>query len=350
MSLLHILHAIRLWEPIRLDALGLVTLLGAASLRQALGRLVCSGVAEHLPLLAAQIVADNSFAGYIPGFTLYNITDKIVAEDLSAWFTRWLLCQNLTYCSSTLFLSVARNGPVRGSVRIQCVVIAALINSMPICLGLLTRDWYGFACAIANAFGAFARSCILHILRQALDEQALKGTEKHPEHVKVLITLPNGRCLTVFTTRGLILECLLTDLRPPRPNVYLILRGLVWLTFGVSIVTIGLCCLTMQLLIIALLMIPSLFVVAQSGCDEGRISSRLRLTRNDVQGINTRAKCYAGLNLTAEEEEAMVAWHLFPLRSNQTWWQKYRISQAEYRSNSGAFEKWPDKMADGEIV
>jgi hypothetical protein len=84
------------WAPFKIDVLGIVTLLGADSLRRAVARLVFSPSAEYLPLLAAHIIADNSIADAVPGFVLYSITDGTKATDLSAWWTRWLLSQRLT--------------------------------------------------------------------------------------------------------------------------------------------------------------------------------------------------------------------------------------------------------------
>lgn len=82
------------WTPFKLDALGIVTLLGTEGLRQSISRLVPNRFVEYLPLLAPQIIADNTITHVVPGFTLYNITDGVLAIDLSAWLTRWLLCQD----------------------------------------------------------------------------------------------------------------------------------------------------------------------------------------------------------------------------------------------------------------
>ena len=58
---------IKNWSPFKIDALGIVTLLGADAVRKSLGRLVYSPF-EYLPLLAGHIFADNSVMEPIPGF------------------------------------------------------------------------------------------------------------------------------------------------------------------------------------------------------------------------------------------------------------------------------------------
>lgn len=66
---------IKQWQPFKIDALGLVTLLGADDLNRALGRLSQSHICEFLPLLAPFIIAGNTITKDVSGATLYNVTD-----------------------------------------------------------------------------------------------------------------------------------------------------------------------------------------------------------------------------------------------------------------------------------
>jgi hypothetical protein len=59
---------------------------------------------DWLPMFAALVVAGNKIIEPIPGFTLYNISDGILATDLFGWFVRWLLCQDLEYFSSLVII------------------------------------------------------------------------------------------------------------------------------------------------------------------------------------------------------------------------------------------------------
>ena len=69
------LHGLIKWSPFRLDALGLVTLIGADEVNQAVGRLVYSRYTTFLPLLGQYLISGNQFTTAVPGFTLYNLTD-----------------------------------------------------------------------------------------------------------------------------------------------------------------------------------------------------------------------------------------------------------------------------------
>lgn len=94
------------WAPFRVDALGIVTILGADQMDLVLGRLAHTGFSTFLPLLGAYKAADNSIVKPIPGFTLYNVSDGVLATDINGWFARWLLCQDLTFTSTTLIMSI----------------------------------------------------------------------------------------------------------------------------------------------------------------------------------------------------------------------------------------------------
>jgi hypothetical protein len=50
---------LRRWAPFKIDALGLVTMLGSAEVDMATGSLVFNRYAEYLPLLGAFTVASN---------------------------------------------------------------------------------------------------------------------------------------------------------------------------------------------------------------------------------------------------------------------------------------------------
>ncbi|KAK8096061.1 hypothetical protein PG999_014083 [Apiospora kogelbergensis] len=86
-----ILAAISEWAPFQLDALGLVTIFGAKEMNTSIGNLVHSWATEWLPILGSYAVANNELTTPEQGFVLYNITDGVMATDVAAWFTRWLM-------------------------------------------------------------------------------------------------------------------------------------------------------------------------------------------------------------------------------------------------------------------
>jgi len=96
------LASLKDWAPFKIDALGLVTILGQAELDLTLGSLVRNRLTEFLPVLAAFVVAGDNITKAIPGFTVYNITDGIVATDVAGWFARWLLLQDFKWNSSSV--------------------------------------------------------------------------------------------------------------------------------------------------------------------------------------------------------------------------------------------------------
>ncbi|KAK3052511.1 hypothetical protein LTR09_006365 [Extremus antarcticus] len=78
------------WSPFRLDALRLVTLLGADEVARAIGSWMHNSLTDYLPVLGAFKVVSDQIAAFEPGFSLYNISDGIWLTELAPWFTRWL--------------------------------------------------------------------------------------------------------------------------------------------------------------------------------------------------------------------------------------------------------------------
>ena len=94
------------WTPFKIDALGLISILGADEVDRSIGRLSRSCLTEYLPLISSFVIANDGIRSPIPGFVLYNISDGICATDLAGWFSRWLLSQDLTYNCTTLTINI----------------------------------------------------------------------------------------------------------------------------------------------------------------------------------------------------------------------------------------------------
>jgi hypothetical protein len=155
------LAAVKIWAPFKIDALGLITLLGTDAIRKILGQLVNSPW-EYFPLLAGHIVADNSIAEPIPGFILYNITEGTVAKDLNAWFTRWLLSQDLPDCSTELTISTVGGRSKRNLPSYEALAGSVLVNTFLAIWPLLLCDWYGFAASFCLVTMVVTR-CYYHL-------------------------------------------------------------------------------------------------------------------------------------------------------------------------------------------
>src|SRR3954470_13781324 len=85
---------------LKIDALGLVTLLGAEEMDRSIGRLVPSLYLDYLPLLGAFVVAGNRFVVKKPGSALCNISVGIMTTELAGWFSRWLQTQSFNQVRS----------------------------------------------------------------------------------------------------------------------------------------------------------------------------------------------------------------------------------------------------------
>ena len=332
-----LLSNIRHWAPFRLDALGIVTLLGATELDLCIGRLVRNRLTEGLPVLAAYIVASNSITKPIPGFVLYNISDGILATDITGWFARWLLHQNFTFASSTVSITLNQR-PASKWDEFSAYIVGSLAIGPILVLAILMGDWWGLVNGLSMLISVLVRRTVVGQNRAALDLAASRGKDRSKEMVKTFWTLPTGTAITILAPRGIILDCLLTTPRPPHPRLYSLMRALGWLGFGCHVISLGMASLVSQLLSVSLLLAVTVLVVYAVGDEEAHIGSQLLLERNDSPGKDFRAAAYARLYLSESEEASMVAWNLFPHKSNKKWWDRYRDCQDE--REAGALQHW----------
>lgn len=329
-----LLQQLREWGPFRLDALSLITLLGADQVDRIVGQLVWNRFAEWLPLLASNTIASDQITQPIPGFVLYNITDGILATDLAGWFARWLLCENLTPCSTTITITSDYSSQSLGIYLLPSIVgLVAAIS--PIVIASLIGDAWSLIATISMSLSVIARQISLYQNRRGLDISMQSSFKSADQPVKLFLTIPGGTVVTIKTTRGIVVNSLLTKPCPPHPRFYTATKLIGWLLFATLVVSLGMATLVCQIMIVCILLISTVFVGYQIGAQRYRIGRFMGLVRND-SGDQFRAATYARLNLTPVEEQCMVNWHLFPQRSNESWWQKYRQQCA---SDHG-FSQW----------
>ena len=334
------LSSLQEWAPFRIDALGLVTILGADRVDLVLGQLAQSYLTEWLPLLGAYTIASNRIVEPLPGFSLFNISDGIMANDLAGWFSRWLLCQDFAFCSSVVQITPVLQPRRQKLLHVFCAGGLATFTLVPIMLSILITDWWGLVNGVAMLGSVIVRQTVVGQSRRAIDISVDKSEKTSCELVKVLVAIPDGKVVTVHTTRGIIIDCLLTTPRPPNPTLYTVTRAAGWLCFGVHIISLGMASLVCQLVTVAILVGPTLLVAWQIGVDVKHIGRKLELTHSD-SGVPFRAAAYARLSLTPKEEDSMLLWNLFPHRSNQVWWSKY-VKVKE----SGDFGSWDQELAN----
>jgi hypothetical protein len=337
------LHFLKTWAPFRIDALGLVTLLGVDELNLAIGRLARNSFTEYLPLLGGYIIANNSFVKPTPGFSVYNITDGIMATDVTGWFARWLTCQQLTWSSTTIRIS----GVSRRTAQVGKEFISSLIGLVTLAPVLvftcIMGDWWGFANTLSMLISVVVRRIVVGQNRLALDKATENAVAMSVDTVKTFWTLPDGKAVTIIAPRGILIGCLLTTPRPPNPRLYNYSRILGWIGFGCHVITLGMATLFCQLLSVTLLLTATTIVAKRVGDDEYRIGSNLYIERRDSEGRDFRAAAYARLELTMKEEASMVAWNLFPHKSNEEWWNKYETCKGSEAAKG--FANWDQILA-----
>lgn len=123
------LHYLKDWGPFHIDALGIVTLLGADEVNNHVGKLVRNSFLEYLPLLGSYIIANDAFAEKQPGFQLYNFDDFIYTPDLAGWFTRWLMAQELRTSCSFVEWNINPTPPSHARQTWLALTIGVLLNA-----------------------------------------------------------------------------------------------------------------------------------------------------------------------------------------------------------------------------
>ncbi|OCT46940.1 hypothetical protein CLCR_02331 [Cladophialophora carrionii] len=161
-------HVLRHWSPFNIDALGLVTLLGAEEINAAVGRLVASAYLEYLPLLGAYVIAGDRFTEKSAGWNLYNISQGIHTTDLAAWLTRWMLSQNFETTRNYVVWTVTPPRSRKNDI-IVSVLIGFVLNGFLVALTILSADWYGFANALAMIVSVIVRVYVIGQQRLAMD-------------------------------------------------------------------------------------------------------------------------------------------------------------------------------------
>lgn len=311
-------------------------------MNRAVGRLCSSRVTEFLPIVGSYVVVNDSIRYPIPGFILYNITDGICATDVTGWFCRWMLFQSLTYNSTTLTIDVLNTfNSQRNDMSLPAFIGMATFFTMVLFPALMT-DWWGLANAISLGISVLVRFAILKENRDAIDRSAETSVLQSTAIVKTFWKLPTGSSVTIYTSRGVLTECLLSTPRPSNYMIYNLLRYAGWTAFIIHLVSLGMTSLPNQLLSVSVLAVSTICVATGVASSNELIGSRIRIRRSDYSGAGTSmASLFARLRLSSDEEDSMVAWGLMPLQRNEIWWRKYRDCMAQ--NTLAAFTAWKER-------
>lgn len=341
------LEQVKNWAPFKIDALGLVTLLGAGQVDRAVGCLSRNRFIDHLPFLAINVVAGDDINEAQPGYAVYNFSDAVVTSQLAPWFTRWLAAQDITQCSSILHIAYDTGDTTfsRWDYVLSMSISTAVLAPMVLLAGL-SEDWWALVNAVSLIISVMCRRCILHDLVHSIDSAVATVPEHDPTRVgvKCLVKFPDGKALTLFTSRGILTKVLLPRPAPLRSRCYDFARYIAWLGFGSHVISLGMCALASQLITVVTLLLSTALLVFRVFAFEDRIGSKMKVRRLDQKGEReSYSHAYSRLKLTEVEEDSLVAWNLAPRRSNVDWWNKYRAVLA--RSDDEQLCRFLDDIA-----
>ncbi|KAJ5520076.1 hypothetical protein N7463_000529 [Penicillium fimorum] len=311
------------WDPFQLDALGLLTIFGAKEMNTAVGNLVQSSVTDWLPVLGSYTVANDDILRPEPGYVLYNITDGIMATDISAWFTRWLATFPLTYTATTIRLKVA-NKQLPIVHRVSSIAIGVLTIGCLLAMAIVTADVWGLANVASMAVSVISRQFIVARLRSSIDKTIQSLKDDPGPDVKLFMTLPNGKAVTIFGPRMIVVSCLLTEAQPTQPQFYYLMRMASWAGFGAHAITLGMSDLFNQVLTVVVLLLATYLTSRHVGGCREAIGTQLCLEVDMGDPGLLRGAAYMRLDMSTTEENCMVHWSMMPQRSNIWWWDRYR--------------------------
>lgn len=301
LPLRHLKH----WRPISIDALGLVTLLGADDVNKSIGTLQRRRFTECLPLLAAFVIAGDNFTDEQPGYALYNITDGIYTTELKGWFTRWLSAQRINNSTTVFHWNVeSKSAKFRGFQYVAAAIAFFAVAPLLVCTCLI-GDWYGVGNSVAIIFSVLVRQCLLWQLREGLNKAAVVPTTKPdgsgnlPLHyvnseksqgsgstltkqlhrqtsaphstdkVTIFVTRADGKMVTIYAQRP-ILSTFTKTITLQSPEWYHFLRWVGWAAFGAHIIVLGMSSLFTQIYTVVLLVFSTWALCHDFDFDTGR--------------------------------------------------------------------------------
>jgi hypothetical protein len=359
------LHGLKVWSdkvPFKMDALGLVTLLGADQVSTAIGSLQRRRYTGALPLLAAFVLVGHRFTSIEPGFTLYNVTESITSTNMSGWFTRWLMCQRINSATTVFEWKRRQRSSDSWWTRLIAMTVSSLLV-MPLIIGtVMMGDWYGVANAGAIVVSIAARLYILGEQRRLRDRRMSpwdrRESTQSTKRTCVLAILSDGRMVTLQTTRS-VLSPMVHQEGPMSGLFYRFAQQSAWVALGTHLLVLGMCTLVTQIYTVVLLVSSTVAVSSTtdwSADTQHKTASSPELGRprdetvtiipfNDDwnviktdparedrnENLDYRMVAWAKLGLSEQEEATMTSWNLFPeTNRNPWWWEKYRALRDEF--------------------
>ena len=304
-----------------------------------IGRMTDGIFTAAVPLAAPHVIFTQQATSPQSGFTVFNIADGVVTQDLAGWFTRWLSNPNLdlTWASSTVTVAVSKNpgsNKLLASAALSFATIAtlsAVATASENPFDLVHVGYTLFATAIGPLATDKFRLQLSRALRKTPEPVKDMADLRSIEPVKVLVQHPTGRISRLNITRGLLF--VLLDQKQPKifpcmddavVNIYKTIAWIVVISQGVAL---GFSSLLYQLVVVAITGLFALGAYYGIGEETAYIAGTdLKITTSRQEGSDTNRDAYVRLCLTDLEEERMRAWNLFPT-ANEAWEERYAASK-----------------------
>lgn len=335
---------------LHIDALGLVTILGADEIDISVGRLVQSTYLDLLPLLGAYVIAGNKFAEKQAGFAMYDVSTGVVTTELAAWFSRWLSSQDLHQVRSIVEWTEIERRTTWAPFWVGLLLVGVPVNGMLVALTVLSEDWWGFASAMAMIVSVLVRWIVVTQNRVGIDRNVTAAKNSAVNYVKkdyaretakyesefmdyqikaerlrdlektnfpvellptlqkprpprdkfkiskVIVVMDNSKVVQIEAPEYLIrVFAISPDI--PNPFFYDVVRWMGFIAYGVHIVSIGMSGLPAQIYMVVLLAIATISNIFKLGCDDSIVWRTLR-TWGRAEGPS-QAPCWVSSKLQA---------------------------------------------------
>ena len=167
-----------------------------------------------------------------------------MTTDLSSWFVRWLLSYPLKYIIMTLTFKLELEN-VAISHKMVALVNGAIVAFGTTACAVTMNDWWGLANATAMTVSVLVPNAILQESRDALDCAVTESTPANKEDgvtdemVKVFLTTPSRKAVTIHAPRLIVINALVNNNDPRQPSLHVFLRSIGWLAFGAHHISLG---------------------------------------------------------------------------------------------------------------
>lgn len=310
----------------RIDALGLITLLGSQELDLAFGSLRETPLFDALPTFAPFLGVGTFLTTPVSGFHLYNITDAILATDVSTWFGRWLSRQDLTWNSDIISVSRTQHQGQTGSV-IKVLFLPVCAAGVSLTLALLTGDCWALVNILAMHLLAWLRWIRLSGLRSSL-EALTRHRQQSDTLVRAICVLPSGRAVTICADRSVMISALLTNPSSSGGLVHSLFEVFGWFVLVLHILALGMTSVVNQGVAVCILAIGTLLVIRAPAHDDSGVGCLRLLKQTANNKADSRSEMYMRLRLDNGEDESLMTWGLAPHKRNIGWWSKYEGMKA----------------------